>query len=451
VQLIVTSRRLDRWRRPFTSKALPCMSRTSFPAALLLAAVLTGLPPLRSARAAELEPLALADVARIAWENRAEIVAARARAEALAERPAIVGALEDPVISGSIDHYPFNMMENAEAVGRYDWNVSVEQRLPFSRVRSWRRTAARAEAARVRADAERIALDVVLEAQRAFFMVLERRRMALVLGHQHALAREIVSASAARYAAASGPQADVLRSEAELARVEAAQRALNAQTRAAEAMLNVAIGRPAGTSMGPLVEPAAAGAPAPDASLQAMAAQARPELRAGEAEVERASAEIEVMRTMYLPMGMIRVGRASTMADGNGAMVMLGVSVPLWRSRLRAGVAEARAMERMARADLDAMRLMIEGEISTARADVEATSATVQALASDVLPRARLAVDAALATYASGQGTLVSTVEAARALWEARSELVMAQTAAGEARARLDRALGRRLPAEGAP
>ena len=57
-------------------------------------------------------------------------------------------------------------------------------------------------------------------------------------------------------------------------------------------------------------------------------------------------------------------------------------------------------------------------------------------------PRALAATDAALAGYASGQGTLVSVIESARALWEVQAEQVMADSALGEAWARLERSIG---------
>jgi len=137
------------------------------------------------------------------------------------------------------------------------------------------------------------------------------------------------------------------------------------------------------------------------------------------------------------------------MAEGKGAMLMLGISVPLWRNRLRAGVDEAQAMERMARADLLAMGRMIEGEVAAARADAEAARETLQALETDVVPRARSAVNAALAAYASGQGTLVHVVDASRALWDTERDRVMAQTQASEAWARLEVALGNTALPEG--
>jgi outer membrane protein TolC len=280
-------------------------------------------------------------------------------------------------------------------------------------------------------------------------MLRERRLMAAVLERQHALARELVDGAAARYAGGSGLQADVLRAEVEAARVAAAERALTAQIAAAEAMLNVSMGIEAAAPVGEIDYTVLLPELAATADLQGSAADNRPELRAGTAEIERANAEVAVMRSMYRPMAMVRAGRASTMAEGSGGMLMLGISVPLWRDRLRAGVDEAQAMERMAQADLVAMRRMIEGEVAAARAEAEAARETLQALETDVVPRARSAVNAALAAYASGQGTLVLVVDASRALWDIERDRVMAQTQASEAWARLELALGNTALTEG--
>jgi outer membrane protein TolC len=388
-------------------------------------------------------PLRLADVVRIAVEKRAEIAAAVARANAAAQRPAIVGALEDPMISPSIDHYPFDKMDEAEARGRYDWSIGIEQRFPLSDIRGQRRRAALADARRTQADIDRVRLDVAFEAQRAFFMLRERREMVRVLEEQLALARQLVSAASARYAGGRGVQADVLRAEVEVARTLAARRSLTADIGAAEAMLNVSLGRSASLPVPELEHQVRSDEPPTAGSVQSAAVENRPELRAGAAEVARAAAEIDVMRAMYRPMMMIRGGPSSTMAEGSGVMIMIGVSVPIWRERLGAGVAEASAMERMARADLEAMRRMIEGEAAVAREAVNAARARSDALRKEVVPRARMAVDAALAAYSAGRTTLVSVIEASRALWDARGELVMADRGLAEAWARLERAVAK--------
>lgn len=70
----------------------------------------------------------------------------------------------------------------------------------------------------------------------------------------------------------------------------------------------------------------------------------------------------QVLRDMFRPMATIRTGPAYTMAEGRGWMAMVGLSLPIWRGKLHAGVAEAQAMRAMSEAELRAMTRMIEGD-----------------------------------------------------------------------------------------
>lgn len=394
--------------------------------------------------AAELpNPLHVGDLPRLAREGRSEVKAAQARALAANQRPAIVSALEDPMVAPAVDHYPYEMMEEEDGSGRrYSWSVAVEQRFPLSGIRGHRQRSAQAMAARLEAETDRTVLDVELDAVTAFLMLHERRRMVEVVAKQMELAHQFVAATGTRYAASSGNQADVLRAEVEVARLDAAQRALTSEVRAAEAMFNASLGRAINASVPALTTPANESLPPPWEAVRAQALQRRPELRAGEAEIEQTKAEVDVMRAMYLPMGMIRGGQASTMAEGAGAMLMVGISIPIWRERLRSGVSEAKAMQDMARADLGAMQLMIEGEAAAARDQVDAARVRYLAFRDEVVPRAQRAVTPALTNYAAGQGSLTAVIEAAQSLWSAQADLVMNETNLGLAWARLHRATG---------
>jgi cobalt-zinc-cadmium efflux system outer membrane protein len=151
---------------------------------------------------------------------------------------------------------------------------------------------------------------------------------------------------------------------------------------------------------------------------------------------------VEVMRDMFRPMATIRTGPAYTMAEGRGWMAMVGISLPIWRDKLRAGVAEAQAMRAMSEADLRAMTRMVEGQAAVALNQVQAARDRQLALTSDVLPRARMAIEPAVAGYASGQLPLVSVIEAVQALWLVQSDLIVADIELGLAWARLGRAIG---------
>jgi len=379
-------------------------------------------------------PLSLADVIRVAGERRGEVQAARARTRAGEARPTIVSALEDPMISPSVDHLPF-MLDGA------DVSVTIEQRIPLSGIRGHRRASALADLDRLRADASRVALDVGVQAANAFLMLQERRRTTTLVTEQVGFARDVVTAANARYAGGTAPQADVLRAEVEVARLEASAKALVAEVRGAEAMLNTSLALEADAPV-PALAVLALAQPIPAWAAIKAALNARPELAAGRAEIARAEAEVLVMRDMYRPMATIRTGPAYTMAEGRGWMAMVGVSLPIWRGKLRSGVVEAESMRAMSEADLQAMTRMIEGDAAVAVNQLQAVRDRQTALTSEVLPRARMVIEPAVAGYAAGQLPLISVIEAVQALWLVQADLIAADTELGLAWARLGRAIG---------
>ena len=386
------------------------------------------------ATAALPSPLGLADVIRLAGERRDEIQAARARARAGEARPILASALEDPMISPSLDHLPFML-------GGADVSVTIEQRIPLSGIRGHRRASALADLERLRADAGRATLDVGVQAANAFLMLQERRRTAALLTQQIGFARDVVAAANARYASGTAPQSDVLRAEVEVARLDVLARVLVSEVGGAEAMLNTSLARDADSPVPDLV-PLALTQPIPSWPAMKIVLASRPELAAGRAEIARAEADVQVMRDMFRPMATIRTGPAYTMAEGRGWMAMVGVSLPVWRGKLRAGVAEAQAMRAMSEADLQAMTRMIEGDAAVAVHQLRAARDRQAALTSDVLPRARMVIEPAVTGYASGQLPLVSVIEAVQALWLVQSDLIAADTELGLAWARLGRAIG---------
>ena len=378
-------------------------------------------------------PIRLGDVVQLAVERRAEIAAARARARAAEARPAIVGALEDPMVSVSIDHLPF-MFNGA------DVSAAVEQRFPLSGIRGHRRAAARADIDRFRAEIGRAQLDVALEAGIAFLMLQERRRTSELLQTQLASARDVVTAANARYGAAVAPQSDVLVAEVEVARLMAESASLTQEIRAAEAMLNAALALHPATLVPPLASaPSGNTVPSGDSGAQVAA---RPELEAARAAVRRAEAEIDVMKAMFRPMATVRTGPAYTMAEGRGLMLMVGVSIPLRRAALRAGVAEAEAMRAMATSEVEAMTRMFKGEAAAARHELDAARSRYRAVRDDVLPRARAAIGPSLSGYAAGQLPLTTVVAAVQSLWQVEGDVINAELRLGLATLRLQRALG---------
>jgi len=381
------------------------------------------------------DPLTLTRALELAREIHPDIRGMEQRAIAADQVPALVSRPADPAIFLSADHVPFSMPG-------VDVSGGIEFAAPLGRVLHHRRRVAEAIASGRHDEVEQMALEVELDVTMAFYALRYARSLGALLGAQRVLVEQLLAAATARYSSGLGSQAEVLRVQAERARIGALERTVEGLVMSAEGSLNAAIGRPAGSPIPTLEDPTTA---IPASLLEALdeASRERPELAARAAFVEGASAQIGVMRGMYRPMIMTRLGAAYTMAEGPGLMGMLGFSVPIFRERLRAGVSEARAMRAMADAELDAQRFRIEGEVARAYGDFTAANGRARALHDEVVPLARQTVDAMLAEYAAGRVPLVSPIESARNLFSSEVEALATDLQVGMAEAAVSRAIGR--------
>lgn len=381
--------------------------------------------------------LTIEQVLREARSNRQEIKAARARAEAAAQTPKLVGALPDPMLMGGLDHLPVSLMGA-------DYSVQVQQDFPLSRVRGNRARSAQRQAEVARAQVDTASLDVEAEALRAYLMLCEAQRMKAVTAELRALAGQVRAAVQARVAATQATLSEAVRADLDVARLDGELEALDREAVGAWAMTQAAMGRKDRSRPVPQAELTTITEPPPEVNeLVAAAIERRPELAQMRAAVEVARANADVMSSMYWPMAFVRVGFARTMSDGPGVMAMAGISLPLWRGKLSAGSEEARAMNRMAQADVEAMVTMISGQVATDREKVVAAQARFVAMRDRVLPLSKQSVSLSLIAYSAGQIPLVSVLDAVRAQGETQMDAARAGVQLDAAWIELGRATGK--------
>ncbi|MBS1153061.1 MAG: hypothetical protein H6Q89_4759 [Myxococcaceae bacterium] len=386
--------------------------------------------------AAVAQPLTVEQVLAEARANRQELKASRARAEAVAQTPKIVGALSDPMLMGGVDHLPFKL-------NGVNYSVQLQQDFPLSRVRGARARTASRQADAARAQIAITALDVEANALRSFLLLVEAQRMKAVTTELRALAAQVQSSVQARVAATQASLSEAVRAEVEVARLDGELLAYEREVLGAWAMTQAAMGRTSPSAEVPQSElTTPTRSPSEVSALVDAAIERRPELAQMRASAEAARANVEVMSSMYFPMAFVRIGAANTMMEGPGLMLMAGVSLPIFRERLGAGYEEASAMSRMAEADVEAMRTMIQGQVGAARERVLSAQARFAAARDRLLPLSQQAVKLAMVAYTSGQLPLVSVLDAARAQGEAQLDAVRAELELDAAWIELGRATG---------
>ncbi|MEE8369480.1 MAG: TolC family protein [Dehalococcoidia bacterium] len=274
-----------------------------------------------------------------------------------------------------------------------------------------------------------------------------------VLSHYERLAQT-------RYASGQGLQQAVIKIQAEITKVMNRLYILQQRRVSVAARLNTLMDRPPHAPL-PAVEPLSL----PEVSLDLPALyelgeQNRQELKAAEALVKKSERSIELARKDFWPnlsvsAGLVNIGGRGDPAglmqpppdDGKNAFnLSLGLSIPLWRGKYRAGVREATlqmSAQRMAHARV---RNEMEFAIQDQTIRLETLREQVDLFESVLIPQAEETLSSTEAAYQTGQLGVLDLLDSERVLLSVRLTNAQYHSDFLSALAKLERALGTRFP-----
>lgn len=372
---------------------------------------------------------------RAALRDNAELASMRASWKAMLQAPARDSALPNPM-------FTFGAMDRAgDFPGADERRYELSQGVPWPGKRGLRGAAAGAAAVEMRARVDAMALSVAMRVrENAYAWSAARRSLDLVRAENAVLAR-MAEVAQTRYTAGQVSQQDVLKAQAELSMLSARELDLEGEREGRAAQLNALLNRPA---MAPLSLDVERPQPVTEEGLEATLARAqrqRPEIRAAQAAVERAGSERDLMRREYYPDLMLGL-QYRQMPEDDRAMAMIGLDLPVWRAKNRAGVRRAQAMLESAQAAGEQARRSVEAEVREAWAGLDAARRKLRLYEADLLPQAELRFKASEAGYASGKADFMDLLESERFLLDARLMREMAEADVGMQWARLRQAAG---------
>jgi outer membrane protein, heavy metal efflux system len=267
------------------------------------------------------------------------------------------------------------------------------------------------------------------------------------LGADHrAVMDRMVEAAEARYRAGRGRLDDVLRAQADRARMLADLQAFGAEARGARARLDALRGRDPGADADAdaLAAPPDALAPEGSPAWAAALDGSQPRLAALERRAAGRRASAQAMRRMSWPDLELRGSWAKRgpMADGMELDDMwsasVGVMLPVFAgSRERSQAAEMDAMARAADGERRAAALDLAADLAEARARAVAAQRTAALLADTVVTAQQRALDASWIGYEAGTTDLARVLESAHALYGEHVALVRARQEFARACARV--------------
>jgi len=385
--------------------------------------------------------LGLEDVVSATLERSPTIRAAqKGWRAAIARHPQAV-SLDDPSVS-----YTFAPLSIGSSEVNYGQVVEISQPLPFPGKRRLRGQVALAEADAARHDAAAVKLRIAQMAAHLYYeLYATTRAIEITSEFERELEahREMLTA---HLAAGHAWQDDALKVEVDLGETTQRRIDLEAQRDIASAQLNELLHRDPALPFPLLPESLPTPPPIEEtvAQLTELAASSRPEVRAASARVIGGAAGVASAKREFYPDFRI-VGRYSSMWPQleHELMAGLAMTIPLWRGRRHAAVAEAEATREQAKSGVAEATLAVKSEVARAYRAHAAALDVLGKIENDIMPAARDRAAAIRVGLDSGRTTFIEVLRADHDLLSATLRYQLALANAHTRRADLDIAVGR--------
>jgi cobalt-zinc-cadmium efflux system outer membrane protein len=386
-----------------------------------------------SGQAPEQRSVTLEEALELFVEGNLELRVARAGAAQATGLARQAGAFPNPALNAS--HEPLS-----GDVGSYsETYVTASQRVEISGARGARSDAgdsrSRAADERVRADSARLAFEV----KRAYVEALRAQQSRETTRRITDVFREAARSATERFQEGDVSLYVLERIRVERARYETLLADAALQVGSAQRMLALLVAPSEASRLAAAPLPSASPPEVEGASPDLAAVERRPELVAARAEVEAQTARARLSRAERIP-DVTATGGFKRQSDGlRGAFV--GLSVPLFDRRAGA-VAAAEAELRAAEERLALTRRQLENDVLQAVESYQTLRERSTLLGEGAAAGETDLLDIALVAYGEGEMELVELLDAADALYRARTAESTLRASLWIAYFDLERALG---------
>lgn len=410
----------------------------------ILLPVLIGFVTWASAVNAETPPAAapdftLEEAVSLAVRDNANLQRMHAQWEAMQERPAQVGALSNPMFSYS----GMDMASGGSWPNTDEKYYRVQQELPWFGKRGLRKGIALQDAEIMRLEWVTMSRDVVMQVKESYFDLVAVREIIALLREEETVIQRIATVAETQYATGARTQVDVLTAQTERTLLKRRLLDFQAQENTLQTKLNSLLNRkpdsPFGVSPPPLSD---GGLNSTVETLLALAATNRPEVLATQAQVERYELERKLMARESVPDYKLGVEYRDMGADNDMVMFSIGVDLPIWRAKTRAGVREAEKMRESSQAARENAEQISALEVQDAFFKLQTARRTLDLYRTELIPQAKARFNASEGGYRAGKIEFMDLLESERALLEAKMMSAMAEATVGMQAARLERAVG---------
>jgi outer membrane protein TolC len=362
-------------------------------------------------------------------EENPQILSFWARSRSSFERAPQQKSLPDPQLT-----YRYFAQTPETRVGPQNHSLEFSQGIPWSGKRRLQGQRAESLASGFTWEAADVERRLVAQLKESYFEVAYLQEALTVNTEERELLRRFESIALKRYATGQGIQQSVVKVQTDISRLEDRDSELRERLDVVLRRISELIGRPAS----PLALQAIQ-LPMPDVSydreaLEQFAVSAHPRVRAVEQRIEADQVwakrqKLESRPDFRLGAGYIVVGNREDPAgvtnppDDNGKDALaltVGINIPIYRKRIRAGVEEARESERANGELLEAVRDRLRFDVQDALLRLDSLSERGRLFREVIIPQAEESLASAEAAYTTDRLGFLDLLDAERILFQSR-------------------------------
>ena len=146
-----------------------------------------------------------------------------------------------------------------------------------------------------------------------------------------------------------------------------------------------------------------------------------PELKGVGLGIERASLAVTLAKKQFKPDFSVQAAYMNRGGLDPMWQAGVGVSIPLYRKRLSAGLAEADAQLRSTQGVIESVRLQLRFRTQERLIQLKTTERVATLYGEGIVPQDRMSVEAALANYQTGKVPFIAVLEALTTLYNDRA------------------------------
>ncbi|WDQ18080.1 TolC family protein [Rhodopirellula sp. P2] len=377
------------------------------------------------------------------------IAAARQKVAAAQHRIPQVTALEDPMLGNTF--WPIHDQALQTAGGRIGHQFSLSQKVPWPEKLDARGAVAARDVQIAMAEIRRAEIEIIEAVQLAYYELWLADELIRIVEDNTELVEDLIKVSEARYKT-GGSQQDVLRAEIEGDRLEEQLIGLRQQKEQARADLGALVRQPMNL-MPTAVDEIGVSEAAPQLEVLVAEAEAcNPTLQGLAAEIARDRAKESLACLQQYPDFQLGIGYSivsddhdviSPVANGHDNInFSVGVTLPIWRDKINAGVREA-AHDRSAttlrrEAEQDKLRGTLRRQVAAAYASIE----QLELYRERLIPRTEQTLEIATADYQGKKADFTDLIATYRELLSLQVQVARAEARLASTLAQIEKTVG---------